>query len=154
MYLMSCLAERARALATWRAVRSASTPEKGHRRIAAALPSAIATMIGPSVLEEIRQQVIRGPEPAVRPRLSWKDWVGAAAVFLLVFLSTFPVVLPFVFMGNALRAQRFSNLIAIGMLFITGYAFGHCTGYHPRGMGLVMVVLGGSLVGLTILLGG
>ena len=58
------------------------------------------------------------------------------------------------FVGNALRAQRLSNAVAIVMLFLTGYAFGRCTGYHPRGVGIAMVVLGGILVGLTIALGG
>ena len=74
--------------------------------------------------------------------------------FLLVVLSTLPVVLPFCFMQTALSAQRVSNLIAIGLLFLTGYSFGRCTGYHPRGMGAVMVIVGGVLVGITILLGG
>ncbi len=80
--------------------------------------------------------------------------MGALAVLLLVFLSTFPVVLPFCFMENVMRAQRVSNVIAIASLFLTGTAFGRCTGYHPRTMGLLMVVLGGVLVGLTIFLGG
>jgi len=75
-------------------------------------------------------------------------------VFLLVVVCTFPLVVPFIVMQNAMRAQRVSNAIAIVMLFITGYAFGRCTGYHPRGMGIAMVVLGSVLVGLTILLGG
>ena len=57
-------------------------------------------------------------------------------------------------MQNAMRAQRVSNAVAVALLFLTGSAFGRCTGYHPRSMGLVMVVLGGALVGLTILLGG
>jgi len=57
-------------------------------------------------------------------------------------------------MQNALRANRLSNAIAIGLLFLTGYAFGRCTGYHPRGMGLAMVALGVVLVGMTIALGG
>jgi VIT1/CCC1 family predicted Fe2+/Mn2+ transporter len=73
---------------------------------------------------------------------------------LLVVLSTFPVVLPFCLMTNVMRAQRVSNAVAIALLFLTGYAFGRCTGYHPRGMGLAMVIVGSVLVGLTILLGG
>jgi VIT1/CCC1 family predicted Fe2+/Mn2+ transporter len=64
------------------------------------------------------------------------------------------VVLPFIFMQHVMRAQRVSNVIAVAMLFLTGYAFGRCTGYHPRTMGLVMVILGGVLVGITIILGG
>ena len=56
-------------------------------------------------------------------------------MFLLVFLSTFPVVIPFLFMKNAGPALRVSNAIAIAMLFVTGYAFGRITGRRPVGDG-------------------
>ena len=79
---------------------------------------------------------------------------GHAAVFLLVFLSTFPVVIPFIFMKDAWVALRVSNLIAIAMLFLTGWAFGRITGRPPWIMGVSMVVLGAILVGLTMALGG
>jgi VIT1/CCC1 family predicted Fe2+/Mn2+ transporter len=94
------------------------------------------------------------PEPPARASLRRDDWLGAAGVALLVFLSTIPVALPFVFMQNAGPAMRVSNAIAILMLFGTGYAFGRITGRHPLRVGLVMVVLGGFLMGLTIALGG
>jgi VIT1/CCC1 family predicted Fe2+/Mn2+ transporter len=154
MYLMSCLAERARSIASLRAVRKASEPEKAQNQIARALPPVVAAVMNQPSLEEIRQQLVQLPEPPTHPRLTRSDWISAAGVFLLVVISTFPVVLPFMFIGNALRAQRLSNVVAIGMLFLTGYAFGRCTGYHPRMVGLAMVVLGGILVGLTIALGG
>ena len=82
------------------------------------------------------------------------EWLGALGVFLLVFLSTFPVVIPFLFMKNALLALRVSNAIAIVMLFATGYAFGRITGRRPWMMGIAMVILGAVLVGLTMALGG
>jgi VIT1/CCC1 family predicted Fe2+/Mn2+ transporter len=154
MYLMGCLAERARALATLRTLRKTSDPRQAQSVIAGALPPIVAAVLDQPVLEQIRLHVVQLPEPPTHPRLNKSDWVGAVGVFLLVIVSTFPVVLPFLFMENALRAQRLSNGIAIGMLFLTGYAFGRCTGYHPRGMGLAMVVLGGVLVGLAIILGG
>ena len=75
-------------------------------------------------------------------------------MFLLVFLSTFPVVLPFIFMQDVRLALRVSNAIAIVMLFLTGYSFGRHIGRHPVGTGIAMVVLGGVLVALTIALGG
>ena len=37
------------------------------------------------------------------------DWLGALGVFLLVFLSTFPVVIPFIVMSEAGPALRVSN---------------------------------------------
>ena len=47
-----------------------------------------------------------------------------------------------------------SNAIAIVMLFLTGYAFGHITGRRPWLRGIAMVVLGSILVGITMALGG
>ena len=154
MYLMGCLAEQARSLAALRAIRGAADPQKAQHLVAGALPGALGAALGESELESICQRLQQLPEPPGHPRLTRRDWVGAAGVFLLVVLSTFPVVLPFCFMQNVMRAQRVSNAVAIGLLFLTGYAFGRCTGYHPRGMGLAMVVIGGILVGLTIVLGG
>ncbi len=154
MYLMGCLAERARLLVRLRAVRAAASSEKGQRLIADALPHVVSSVLGPSELEKIRQHLTQLPEPPTHPRLGKRDWLGAVGVFVLVVFSTLPVVLPFMFMQNALRAHRVSNLIATGMLFLTGYSFGRCTAYHPRAMGIIMVVIGAVLVGLTILLGG
>jgi VIT1/CCC1 family predicted Fe2+/Mn2+ transporter len=154
MYLMGCLAERARSLATLRAVRTASDSQKAHRIIVEALPGTLGSILGEAQLDVIRNQLQQLPEPPSHPRLTAKDWLGAGAVFLLVVLSTFPVVLPFCLMTNVMRAQRVSNAVAIALLFLTGYVFGRCTGYHPRGMGLAMVIVGSVLVGLTILLGG
>ena len=154
MYLMGCLAEKARSLATLRALRKATDQQKAHSIIAGALPPLVASVLGPAEFEGIRKHAEQMPDPPTHPRLSKKDWIAAGAVFVLVILSTCPVVLPFVFMQNVMRAQRLSNGIAIVMLFLTGYAFGRCTGYHPRAMGLSMVGLGAVLVGLTIALGG
>jgi hypothetical protein len=91
---------------------------------------------------------------ARRPALTLDDWRGALAVFLLVSLSVLPVVLPFPFVADPMRALRISNAVAIVMLFATGYAFGRQIRYRPALIGLSMVVLGGALVGLTIALGG
>lgn len=154
MYLMGCLAEKARTLAMLRAVRAASAPEKARKLVSHALPGLIASALGSQEIDGIRLRLQGLPEPASQPRLSKADWLGATAVFVLVVLSTFPVVLPFALMQNAFLAQRVSNAIAIVSMFLTGYAFGRCTGFHAVGMGVAMVVIGGILVGLTILLGG
>jgi VIT1/CCC1 family predicted Fe2+/Mn2+ transporter len=94
------------------------------------------------------------PEPEVRARLGKDDWRGAVGVFVLVFLSTFPVTIPFIFMGDAMRAMRVSNAIAVALLFVAGYVFGRITGRPPVLVGMGMVVFGAALVGLTIALGG
>ena len=153
-YLMGCLAEKGRGLLTFRAVRKATDPRQAQRLIAGALPSVVASVLQPAELEAMHQRLKELPEPPERARLSKDDWLGSVGVFLLVFLSTFPVVVPFIFMRNAGPALRVSNAVAIVMLFLTGYAFGRITGRHPWLLGIVMVVLGLILVGLTIALGG
>ena len=154
MYLMGCLAEKGRSLAAFRAARKTTDPEKAQRIIARALPPLIARMLKPHEFESLRQQLLQLPEPPSHPRLHKVDWLGALAVFLLVFVSTFPVVIPFIFMHNPLTALRCSNAIAIAMLFILGYAFGRCSGFPPWITGVVMVILGAALVGITMVLGG
>lgn len=154
LYLMGCLAERARALRTLKAVRSCTDPARARRLIADALPALVASLLEPAEFEAIHQRMMKLPDPPGRIRLRKDDWLGSIAVFLWVFLSTFPVVIPFVLMHASVPALRVSNAIAMGMLFVTGCAYGRCAGRNPWLMGLVMVVLGAVLVGLTIMLGG
>ena len=154
LYLMDCLSERARDLRALRAARNATAPEDAHRVIAEALPPVVAATLGPAEYETVRQKLLLLPEPASRPWLSKADWLGGLAVFLWVFVTTFPVAIPFIFMSDVARAMRVSNLIAVGLLVITGYAFGRITNYHPWLTGLAMVILGGALVAATIALGG
>jgi len=154
LYLMSCLAERGRNLRTLRAVRQSSNPDEAHRIIAGALPPLVASVLQPAELETLHRRLSELPQPATGPRLQKNDWLGATAVFLLVFASTFPVVLPFVFMHDLPQALRVSNAIAIGLLFFTGYVFGRSAERNAWVMGVSMVLLGSALVGLTIALGG
>jgi len=154
MYLMACLSERGLHLRTLRAVRQAPSPEAAHLAISRALPQAIAPAMQTADLERMRLHVVQLPEPDSRPRLQGRDWRGALGVFLLVFISTLPVVVPFALMDHAGRALRVSNGIAIAMLFLTGSAFGRCAGFRPWVTGISMVVLGVVLVAITIALGG
>lgn len=154
LYLMSCLAERGRNLMTYRAVREEHDPGKAQRLIAGALPPLIASVLQPAELETMRQRLQALPAPPPHARLRGSDWKGALGVFLLVFLSTFPVAVPFIFMHNAVIALRVSNAVAITMLFITGVAYARCVGRAPWLFGISMVFLGVLLVSLTKALGG
>jgi VIT1/CCC1 family predicted Fe2+/Mn2+ transporter len=124
LYLMGCLAEMGRGLLTARAGRKATNPKEAQRLISDALPSVVASVLQPAELEAMHQRLKELPAPPERAQLRKDDWLGAVGVFLLVFLSTFPVVVPFIFMRNAGPALRVSNAVAIVMLFLTGFAFG------------------------------
>jgi hypothetical protein len=154
LYWMGCLAEKGRGLITFRAVRRASDPVKAQRIVAGALPPLVASLLQSTELDSIRVRLQALPEPPARAHLDKHDWRGGVGVFLLVFLSTFPVVIPFIFMHSLKPAMRVSNAIAIAMLFLLGCAFGRMTERNPFAVGVVMVVLGAVLVGLTMALGG
>ena len=154
LYLMGTLAETGRGLLTLHAVRKATDPQVAQHHIANALPPLVAAVLEPAEFETIRRRLIQLPEPPDRARLAKDDWLGSLGVFTLVFLSTFPVAIPFIFMQDAGPALRASNAIAIVMLFLLGYAFARMTGRHPWLFGIAMVAIGAMLVGMTMTLGG
>lgn len=154
LYLMGCLAEKGSGIRALKAVQKAPTPEQAHRVIADALPPLVADTLGSAEYESIRQRLVRLPEPPPAPRLSGAEWAGASAVFSWVFVTTFPVAVPFIVISDVGTALRVSNAVAVALLFLTGYAFGRIAGYRPWLSGLFMVVLGSVLVAITMALGG
>lgn len=154
LFLMACWADEGRTIVAWRKVRAAAHPEEAHKVIADLLPSAVAGAMRPRELEALRQTLADAPEPEVRSRLAKEDYLGALGVFLWVFVVTFPVAIPFVFISDPHVALRVSNAIAVAMLFVAGYSLGRHAGRTPWKIGLWMVAVGIVLVGLTIALGG
>ena len=130
----------------------AISSDEGHAKDVRALAAKIADDLRALSLENVK--LLELPEPPARPRLGKDEWGGALAVFLWVFIATFPVVIPFIFVRDVGLALRLSNAIAIVLLFITGAIYGRVAEYRPWLTGLAMVVLGCALVGMTIALGG
>jgi len=152
-YLLATLSQRGHNLALLRQVQT-SSPEQGREVLSEAMSDDLSAVLTNVEVESIRARMALLPQPAEYPRLHRYDYRAAVGVFLLVFLSTFPVVLPFLFMSHPARALRVSNLIAVVMLFFVGWAYGKYAGYRSWKVGAVMVVIGLILVGLTIALGG
>jgi len=153
LYVLGCIDERGRNLLALRAVRQAADPAVARRVIANALPKALSRL-PEEHLEPMRQELLQLPEPPQSPGLTREDALGALAVCLLVFLSTFPPIIPFLLWDDVQLALRISNAVAIVMLFGCGYAYARGTGLQPWLTGLVMVVIGFALVGVAIALGG
>jgi hypothetical protein len=154
LYLLARINSRGDKMLTLRAIRQAPDAETARRVIVGALPPELAAMLPPEQLELMRQKVQALPEPARRPGLTRGDWTGALGLCLLSFLSTFPVVIPFLLLGDARLALRVSYAVAIVMLFCCGYVFGIHSGLRPWAAGLAMVAVGGALVGIAVALGG
>jgi hypothetical protein len=153
-YLMGSMAEKGRSLRALWGVRETSDPHQAQQLIADALPATIAAVLEPSEFVALQRRLKELPEPLKSPQLSREDWVGALGVCLLVFVSTLPVVLPFIFIHEIAPAMRVSNGIAIILLAWTGCAFSRMTGRNPWFDGIAAVLLGIALVALTMALGG
>jgi len=154
MYLLGTLTERGRNLGILREVRSTTDPARARSLITEALPPVLASTMDSSEVENIRRRLTTLPEPPGRPRLTGTDLRTAGGVFLLVFLATLPVVVPFTFIHESHRALRLSNGIALVMLFLGGYYLGRHAGRSPWLSGLVTMGVGVVLVWATIALGG
>lgn len=154
LYLLGCVEESGRNLMMVQTVKQTADPATAQRAIADALPEPIAASLSPEDLDSITRKVRQVSGARRRPIIAIEDWLGAAGVCLWVFVSTIPVVFPFLFVDETRTALRVSNVIAIGMLFACGYAFGRCTGLRPWQTGFVMVLIGAALTGVAILLGG
>jgi VIT1/CCC1 family predicted Fe2+/Mn2+ transporter len=154
MHLVRRFAERGTAIAKLRAVHYAPNPDAAHRVISDSLPPLLASVLSPADLEVIRQKMNQLPGPAALSIVTKTDWLGAAAVFMAVFLTTLPVAIPFLFINKVRLAMRVSNSIAVVMLFLTGYAFGIYAHQRPWKMGICMAIIGGALVTVAVVLGG
>jgi len=128
--------------------------QEAQRIIADGLPSAIIAILQPAELESMHQRLKQLPEPPKAAHLGKDEWLGALTVFLLVFLITFPVAIPFMFMYSVAPALLVSNGIGIVLLFGLGYAYGHITARNPWFRGVVMVIVGAAMVALCRVLGG
>jgi hypothetical protein len=153
MYLVRTATEhtRTRALGTRIARVDAA---KGRELVARSLPYPFDSIITPGDIEGMRRNIVALPPPqsgVLRPR----NFLEAAAIFLMVVVATFPVVLPFMLTSDVARAMHFSQATTLAMLFIAGFALGRRAGYaHPLRTGLLMAVFGAALITGVKALGG
>jgi VIT1/CCC1 family predicted Fe2+/Mn2+ transporter len=154
MYLMHSLNRRGIERQTVLTIRTARTREHAHAVIRENVPQPVAEELHPDLLDRIRNRVAEMPLAVHKPRLGSEDFRGALAVFLIVVASTVPVIVPFVFLQDLTAAMRISNLIAVAMLAVIGFAYGRASGLSPWWTSASMVLIGGVLVAITIALGG
>lgn len=154
MYVLRNLVARGRKARLARAVRGPLPTEQAHRLIADEIGT-LARAFDAQEIERVRRWIASQPaqaDPVVG--VTRRDLRGALGVFLLVFASTFPVVLPFIFIDDPGSAKRLSAAVAIGMLFLCGVAWGRYAGFKAWRTGLVMVLLGVAVEAIVIALGG
>jgi hypothetical protein len=154
MYLVRTVTTRGRWLTLLHSVRSAADTGAGRALVGASLSRSVADLFDEAGLEGIRGRIVALPSVPPRPRLERGDWLAALGVFLIVVVSTFPVVLPFMFFDDIGVAKTVSRGVALAMLFVGGMALGRHAGYGSWKVGLMMTGLGVVVVVAVIALGG
>ena len=152
MYLIGTAAERHRKVGLLRRIQETCEEGEAHRLIADVLPERLAASVRKDTLEAIRKGLVAIPVGSVG--LGARDYTGALGVFALVVLATFPVVIPFIFIGETALALHVSNLLALATLFIGGYVIGRHAGGRGWRSGFVMTAIGVALVAIIIALAG
>jgi hypothetical protein len=154
MYLVRTITERGRLHTLVRSVRNAADDAAGAKVVEQSLSRVAAGLVSAVEIEAVRARIIALPSFPERPRLVWADAVAALKIFVIVVVSTFPVVLPFLLIQDVAMAKNVSRAIALAMLFFGGLALGRYAGYGSWKVGLTMVGLGTALVVAINALGG
>ena len=97
-------------------------PSRAHRIVREALPPVVASILSTEDFEKCDGALSAWSSLPARAGLA-RGLARRGCRVLLVFFSTFPVVIPFLLFSTAQVALRVSNLIAIVMLFclVTGW---------------------------------
>jgi len=142
MYVMNGVVDRARRFRLARALRESS-------EIPAVLaelpPESHGKDLSATEIAQIRRKVASVPlDPGEPARVRGEDLLA----------TTFPVALPYLLTHDLPLAQVVSRGLALGLLFLSGYAVGRYSGLRPVRVGLAMLAIGVVLVAIVTALGG
>jgi VIT1/CCC1 family predicted Fe2+/Mn2+ transporter len=158
MYVVTSLFSRSRSSYILRLIRHAPDANVARAVIARRLGKDMGDLLRPDELMQLAGLVYDGveriKEERIRTRLTGDDVLGGFATFVAEFISTFPAVLPFLFISNWLIALRLSNLLTVITLFVVGYNLARYNGGNKWLLGLSLMIVGIVLVAITIALGG
>jgi hypothetical protein len=154
MYLVRTVTNRGRAVTLVQSVRAAADADTGCKLIEQSLSPIVSSLLSTAEIEAMRARLVALPLAPEKPHLRGDDLLAALGIFLIVVAATFPVVLPFVFIGDVGTAKMVSRGVALAMLFFGGLALGRHAGYGGWKAGLIMAALGTVLVAAIMALGG
>ena len=154
MHLMDELVFRTHSAKMMNLVKMSKAPAETRKIIRANISPLIADLMNDDEIDRLGSEVKKLPELTTLKSLVFKDFLVASQIFLIVFLITLPVALPFLFIEDVALAMRVSNGIAILLLFAGGFGLARYAGMRPVITALIYTAIGVSLVIITMALGG
>ncbi len=154
MYWMNVLLERGHAITVIRKIVESDNTSQSRELLRNEIQPVIAALMKDEEVDHLVDRIQKLPEPEKHSVFTWRDLLSGVQIFLLVFLCTLPVALPFAFLDDVSVGMRTSNGIAILQLFIGGFILAGYAGFRRLPTAMVYVVIGVLLVLLTMALGG
>ena len=154
MYWMNVLLDRGHYVQVIHAIRGEADAGRRRELLRNEIQPGIATLISDEEIDRIGAQLNALPKPEKSDILTVKDVWSGVQIFLLVFLCTLPVALPFAFMEELHMAMRVSNGVALLLLFLGGYRLARYAGFRPWLTAITYTLIGVTLVSVTMALGG
>ena len=154
MYLMDEVIGRARSFSQIKRIMKSDTIAGSRETIRENISPLLTNLMSDEEVDQLGKKIRELPEPSVKKTLVLKDFLIGGQIFILVFLSTLPVALPFLFINDVSSAMRISNGVAVVLLFAGGFALARYSGLRPVLTALIYTAIGVLLVGITMALGG
>lgn len=156
MYVMGSLFERASQARMLRALRQAPDETKAINAIRTHLDPTLAPILEEDERLGLYTRIFQRLRdmPPKRTRIEKEDVYGAIASFWLVFLSTLPAIVPFLWIPDFYTALRVSNGLSLALLFLIGYKWAKYTNSNRWTAGFGLLLLGLVLVLVAIAFGG
>lgn len=154
MYVMNVLFERGYSLKIIRKFKQSDNRDTAREILKEGIQPIVSALMKDEELDQLGERIKQLPEPSNRILLSGKDLWAGVQIFLLVFLCTFPVAIPFLLIEDVGTALRTSNGVTLLLLFIGGYKLAGYAGFRPILSALIYTFIGLLLIVFTIALGG
>jgi len=155
-YVLTNAFVRRRRARLFRAVSAAASEDAALATIRHELDPELEAITRPEDRERLYRDihVLLANGKPLRTGVTRDDLIGAFVIFCLVFVTTLPAVLPFLFVRDPWLALRISNLLLIGCVFIVGFHWAQYINANPWLAGLVLTGVGLALVAIAMALGG
>lgn len=154
MFLMDTLIGRARNITQMNKIRESGAVDDSREIVRDNISPFLSDLMNDDEIDRLSKKMKELPEPNLVKSLILKDFLIAGQIFLLVFISTFPVALPFLLFKDLGVAMRVSNGVGLLLLFASGYVLARYSGLKPFFTALAYTAIGLFLIALTIMLGG
>jgi hypothetical protein len=154
MYLMDKIISHAHDVNQFNRMKQSKNDAESRGIFKENFPPLIVHLMDDKVIDLLSAKLKGLPELSLKGTLIFKDFLIAGQIFLLVFLITLPVALPFLFIQDVAFAMRISNGVALLLLFTGGFSLGRYAGIKPFLTALAYTTIGVFLVAMTMAFGG